>query len=124
VPSVNGTSVPVACNANTACQTYVRWRSTDNVGNVEVIKSAVVKIDKAAPGTIGNLAALASTKSSARLTWSNPSDSGSGNASFDVRYRAGGTFTEADWAWADQATGEPNPPATGMTVGTAASATV
>src|SRR5207249_2297299 len=86
-PSINGTSVPVVCNANTACQTYVRYRSTDNVGNGETIKSAVVKIDKAAPAAVGNLAGPASTETSVSLTWSNPSDSGSGDAGFDVRYR-------------------------------------
>jgi len=107
----------VSCNGNTVCQTYVRYRSTDNVGNVEAIKSAVVNIDKAAPAAVGNLAASASTKTSVTLTWSNPSDNGSGNASFDVRYRVGNTFTEADWGGASQATGEPRPPTTGMTVG-------
>jgi len=97
-PSINGTSVPVTCNANTACQTYVRYRSIDNVGNVEAIKTAAVKIDKAAPAAVGSLAAPASTKTSVSLTWSNPPDSGSGNASFDVRYRVGSTFTEAESA--------------------------
>jgi len=116
-PSTNGTSVPAACNANTACQSYVRYRSTDNVGNVEAIKTAAVKIDKAAPAAVGNLAAPASTKTSVSLTWNNPFDSGSGNASFDVRYRAGSTFTEADWAGASQPAGEPYPPKTGMTIG-------
>ena len=47
---------------------------------------------------------------------SNPSDSGSGDTSVDVRYRLGSTFTEVNWAGASQATGEPTPPATGMTV--------
>ena len=37
--------------------------------------------------------------------------------SFDVRYRAGSAFTEADWAGASQAAGEPRPPATVMTIG-------
>ena len=101
--------MPAACNANTACQTYVRYRSTDNVGNVEAIETAAVKIDKAAPAAVGNLAAPASTKTSVSLTWSNPSDSGSGNASFDVRYRAGSTFTEADWSGASQAAGDRTP---------------
>jgi len=37
--------------------------------------------------------------------------------SFDVRYRAGSAFTEADWAGASQAAGQPYPPKTGRTIG-------
>jgi hypothetical protein len=87
------------------------------VGNVEAVKSALVRIDKAGPAAVANLTAPSSTTTSVTLTWSNPTDNGSGNASYDVRYRVGSTFVEADWAGAINPTGEPTPPTTGMTVG-------
>jgi len=51
-PSTSGTVVAVNCAAGAVCQTYVRYRSTDHVGNVEVIKSALVQIDKTVPDTV------------------------------------------------------------------------
>lgn len=48
-PINNGNSVPVTCAAGSVCQTYVRYHSRDNVLNIEAIKSALVRIDKAAP---------------------------------------------------------------------------
>jgi len=49
-PSTSGTSVSVTCTAGSYCEKYVRYRSEDNVGNVEAVKASnLVKIDKAGP---------------------------------------------------------------------------
>ena len=56
-PAITGTSVSVTCAAGTACQTYVRFRSTDAAGGVEITKTALVRIDKAAPVTTSNASA-------------------------------------------------------------------
>jgi len=50
-PSTGGTSVDVNCGSGSFCQTYVRYRSTDNVGNVSSVKSVLVTVDKQAPST-------------------------------------------------------------------------
>jgi len=50
-PSISGASVAVSCSAGSVCQTNVRYRSTDNVGNIEAVKSALVRIDKGAPAS-------------------------------------------------------------------------
>ncbi|HSB78888.1 MAG TPA: fibronectin type III domain-containing protein [Candidatus Methylomirabilis sp.] len=115
-PSTVGTSVSVGCPAGTACQTYIRFRSTDLAGNVEAIQSAIVRIDSAPPAAVTNLTANAATQTTVPLTWSTPSDSGSGNASFDLRYRIGTTFSDSDWPAGTQVTGVPIPPVTGITV--------
>lgn len=119
-PSVLGSnSMTTACGAGNACTYDVRYYSVDNVGNTEstVTSSYQAKVDRAAPAAVADLAGPTSTATSVNLTWTNPSDgTGSGNASFDVRYRIGATFVEGDWASASLATGEPTPPSTGMTV--------
>ncbi len=50
-PASNGTSVEVTCAVGTTCQTYFRYRSTDQGGNVETTQSAPVWIDKTSPET-------------------------------------------------------------------------
>jgi len=49
------------------------------------------------------------------LTWTAPGDDGNVGtaAAYDIRYSASGTITEADWASATQASGEPAPTAAG-----------
>ena len=102
----------------------LNMRATDDSSNVGAGTAVSRTVDTAAPAAIAGLAAPGATTTSVTLTWSNPSDgAGSGNASFDVRYRVGSTFAEGDWATASQAAGEPAPPATGMTVGSLACAT-
>ena len=54
VPATSGTSVGVSCAVGAVCQTYVRFQSTDNVGNLETVKSSLVRIDKSAPTTTSN----------------------------------------------------------------------
>ncbi len=52
-PTTRGTLVSVTCALDSVCQTTVRYQSTDRVGNLESVKSALVRIDKAAPtGTV------------------------------------------------------------------------
>lgn len=70
--------------------------------------------DSTAPAAVSNLATSNPTGSSVTLTWTAPGDDGStGTASsYDVRYSAS-AITEANWASATQATGEPVPAAAG-----------
>ena len=77
-PATGGTSVAVTCAAGTACQTYVRYRSSDRVGYVETTRSALVRIDKASPSN----GTLSGTPGSAQvsLSWSGVADSSSGLA--------------------------------------------
>ncbi len=77
-PATAGTSVAVTCASGAACLTYVRFRSMDNVGNVEATKSALVRIDRAAP-TNGSLTATPGN-TQVVLNWSGISDTGSGLA--------------------------------------------
>ncbi len=119
-----GTSVNVTCGAGSVCTQYARYRSIDNLSNTETtVSSGAVQIDKSAPGTIGDFATGVPTSSSIPLTWSNPADSGSGNTSYEVRYRIGTTFIEGDWAAATAPGGEPVPPTTGMSVGSLSAST-
>jgi hypothetical protein len=74
-------------------------------------------VDSSAPAAIADLAAPTNTHDTVDLTWANPSDgTGSGNASFDVRYVTGASFIEGQWAAATDPGGEPVPPSTGVSV--------
>ncbi|MFW6017061.1 MAG: OmpL47-type beta-barrel domain-containing protein, partial [bacterium] len=48
-PSTTGTTPEVTCSEGSDCNKYVRYRSIDNVGNLEDTKSTEVKIDKSYP---------------------------------------------------------------------------
>ncbi len=92
VPGTAGTSVSVTQTAGTAGTQYVRYRSTDNLSQVETTKSATVQIDLSAP-TNGSLSATPGNSQNA-LSWSGISDTGSGlrtGTIYDVRFLAGGT---------------------------------
>src|SRR5207249_3301308 len=68
-PATSGTSVAITCASGAVCQTYVRFRSTDQLGNVEATQSALVRIDKAAPTTASNApAAWVASDQSVTLT--------------------------------------------------------
>ncbi|MFH1235028.1 MAG: DUF2341 domain-containing protein [Candidatus Diapherotrites archaeon] len=54
-PDTSGTTASVTCPANSVCQKYVRYRSIDNVGNQEITKAALVKIEKREPHTSTNI---------------------------------------------------------------------
>jgi hypothetical protein len=113
-------SVPfsVTCTAGTACTQYVRYYSDDNAGNQETpVNSTLSQIDKAAPGQITVIGESGVTTSSVDLTWTDVADTGSGNASYDVRYVAGASFVEGQWAGATDPGGENTPPTTGLLVG-------
>jgi hypothetical protein len=101
-------------------QAYVSAITSANLKIYSDDNDATITIDNAAPAAITDLAAPSSTNTSVTLSWSNPSDgTGSGNASFDVRYTTGSqtqTYMNTNWSTLTQATGEPVPPTTGMTV--------
>src|SRR5439155_21483272 len=88
-PGTSGTSVSVTCGSGSTCQTYVRYQSRDNLGNVELTKSALVRIDKATP-TNGTLAATPGNAQVA-LSWSGTTDTGSGlnTAPYKLVYSTG-----------------------------------
>ncbi len=91
-PGTAGTSVSVTQGAGTAGTQYVRYRSTDNLSNVETTRSATVQIDKSAPSDGSLSVTPGNTQNS--LSWTTASDTGSGLRSgtiYDVRYLAGGT---------------------------------
>ncbi|GAA3400545.1 fibronectin type III domain-containing protein [Paenibacillus hodogayensis] len=71
--------------------------------------------DTTPPATVTNLTYGNVTSSSVKLTWTAPGDNGNTGtaASYDIRYRTGPSFTEADWATATQAQGLPAPAAAG-----------
>jgi hypothetical protein len=51
-PATEGTSVSVTCATDSICQKYVRYFSSDNLGNNETVKSSnLIKIDKQKPVT-------------------------------------------------------------------------
>ncbi|MCX6802538.1 MAG: DUF2341 domain-containing protein [Candidatus Diapherotrites archaeon] len=55
-PTTGGTSASVTCEENSVCQKYVRYYSTDSLGNTETTKSStVIRIDKNAPYTAADL---------------------------------------------------------------------
>ena len=70
--------------------------------------------DVTAPAAVTDLAASNPTTSSVDLAWTAPGDDGNTGtaASYDVRYSTA-TITEANWASATQATGEPAPSVAG-----------
>jgi hypothetical protein len=92
VPGTAGTSVSVTQGAGTAGTQYVRYRSTDNLANVETTKSATVQIDKSNP-TDGALSVTPGNTQNS-LSWTTAADTGSGlrtGTIYDVRFLAGGT---------------------------------
>ncbi|TLM65616.1 MAG: hypothetical protein FDZ69_09265 [Deltaproteobacteria bacterium] len=91
-PGTSGTAVSVTQVAGTAGTQYVRFRSTDNLSNVETVKSATVQIDKAVPAD-GTLSASPSN-SQVGLSWTVASDTGSGLRAantYDLRFLTGAT---------------------------------
>lgn len=135
--STGGEQQSATDNTVSASTTY--WyavRSTDDASNQGAIGNSIsittpAAGDVTAPSAIGDLAASAmgGDGRAVYLTWTAPgNDAGVGTASsYDVRYRAAGTFIEANWAGATQVTGEPTPAAAGsfqyLVVGGLANAT-
>lgn len=91
-PGTVGTSVNVTQTAGTAGTQYVRFRSTDNVGNVEATKSATVQIDKSVPSDGVLTVTPGNTQNS--LSWTSASDTGSDlspSSAYNVRFLTGAT---------------------------------
>ena len=96
----------------------LNMRATDDAGTPNTgTGTPVARTVDSAATAIADLASSGNTSNSVDLTWSDPVDGGSGNASYDVRYVAGATFIEGQWAAANDPGGEPTPATTGMTVG-------
>ncbi len=96
-PVTSGVSVSVTCAAGTVCTQYVRYASTDNVGNAEATKSSTSQIDKSTP-TDGSLTPTPGD-TQIDLSWSGFSDTGSGldpADSYKLVYNQGGTFPSAN----------------------------
>ncbi|TLM65615.1 MAG: fibronectin type III domain-containing protein [Deltaproteobacteria bacterium] len=92
VPGTSGTSVSVTQGAGTAGTQYVRYRSTDNVGNVQTTVSRTIQIDKSVP-TDGTLSATAGNTQNS-LSWTVAADTGSGlraTNTYDLRFLTGAT---------------------------------
>jgi hypothetical protein len=70
--------------------------------------------DTTPPAAVANLAVSQVTTNSATLTWKAPGDDGNAGTAtlYDIRYSTS-QVTQANWASATQATGEPSPKATG-----------
>jgi len=79
----------ITCSSGSTCTRYVRYRSTDNAGNTEAIKSSQVKQDLQGP-TDGTLTATAGN-GSVSLGWTGATDSGSGFGSYKLVYQGGAT---------------------------------
>ncbi len=97
---------------------YFAIKTADEAGNWSALSNVVLKSTDAeatAPSAIANLAAPSSTLNSVTITWTAPGDDGTtGTATtYDIRYSTA-TITEANWASATQATGEPSPKAAGQ----------
>jgi hypothetical protein len=105
-PAVSGLSVNVTQSAGTAGTQYVRYTSTDNLGNAETIKSAAVQIDRAAP--VDGTLTLSPGNGQLGLSWPAATDAGAGLSSpaYTV-VRADGTITPpADCSGAAVYTGD------------------
>lgn len=97
-----GTSASVTCTAGNACTRYVRYRSTDNVGNIETTKTStnVINIDMANPGEVTGFAGVAGNNTVA-LSWNaNASDTGSGLDTTNTYKVVRGTTLPADYCGA------------------------
>ncbi len=82
-------SVPfsVTCGAGSSCSQYVRYLSTDNVGNAEVVNSVLSQIDKALPIDNALDHTVAPTNNSCNLAWGAATDADSGLVGGLATYR-------------------------------------
>jgi hypothetical protein len=77
MPGITGTSVDVSCTTGSECVQYVRYFSTDNIGNQETTKSSnQIRQDLKSP-TDGILTAMGGN-AKVSLNWTGFADNGSG----------------------------------------------
>ncbi|HEX4933528.1 MAG TPA: fibronectin type III domain-containing protein [Gemmatimonadaceae bacterium] len=96
---------------------YFMIRAADEVPNWSGFSNVAVKStsgDVTAPAAVADLSITGTTGTSLALRWTAPGDDGSTGtaASYDIRYSTS-AITNANWASATQATGEPVPTAGG-----------
>ena len=96
---------------------YFMIRAADEVPNWSGFSNVAVKStsgDVTAPAAVADLSITGTTGTSLALRWTAPGDDGSTGtaASYDIRYSTS-AITNANWASATQATGEPVPAAGG-----------
>ena len=117
-PKVAGSAESFTVTGLAASTTYYfAIKTADEIPNWSGLSNVVIKAtsaESAPPATITNFAAGAATSTSMPLTWTAPGDDSiTGTASqYDIRYSTS-TITEANWASATQATGEPTPKVAG-----------
>ncbi len=125
---VPGTPAPLAAGTAQTLQVtsltpdttyYFAMEVTDDAGNVSalsnVAETTTLPPDTTPPAAVDTLAVTAATSSAVSLSWIAPADDngvGGDAAAYDVRYSTS-PITEANWASASQASGEPNPAAPG-----------
>ncbi|MFH1061263.1 MAG: fibronectin type III domain-containing protein [Candidatus Omnitrophota bacterium] len=97
---------------------YFALKASDEVPNQSSLSNVIntTTPDQTAPAAIANLSVASKTHNSANLSWSAPGDNGSSGTatSYDIRYSTA-LISEANWASATQATGEPTPLIAGTT---------
>ncbi len=121
VPANPGQQETFVLGGLTAGTTYfVAVKSADASGNVSalsnVISAATQAPDTTPPAAVTTLAVTGQTYSSVSLRWTAPADdngAGGAVASYDVRYSLS-PITDANWASASQASGEPTPASPGQ----------
>ena len=91
-PSIQDTVVAVTCPQGSACIQFVRYRSVDNVNNVEVTKSDRVRQDLSPPTVVGKITYangwFPMMEKSPTITWDNQStDVGSGIRQYSIQRR-------------------------------------
>ncbi len=118
-PAVAGTNQSMTVSGLSGSTTYYfAMKTSDEVPNVSslsnVASATTSTSDSIAPAAVTDLATSSPTNSTITLSWTSPGDDGSSGtaSSYDVRYSTS-TITEANWASATQATGEPTPAVAG-----------
>ena len=120
-PAASGTGQSMTVSGLSASTTYYfAMKTADEVPNTSGLSNVVSKAttassDTTAPSAVSNLSAPSSTSGSVTLNWTATGDDGAtGTASsYDIR-RSTSTITDANWASATSATGEPTPKASGQ----------
>ncbi len=115
IPNAPGQSETLLVTGLTPDTTYYFalkvYDEADNASDLSNVASARTQaLDTIPPAAVSDLAASNPTSASVRLSWTAPGDDGVAGvaAAYDVRYSTA-TISNANWAGATRATGEPNP---------------